>query len=114
VLAERTIEQVEEDLLALVPEDLRKSLDIEAIVVPGDPTEELIFQAKGRLADLIVLGAQGASAFAAVTRHGVVYKTLAHAPCPVLTLSPLVLAECGAKVREGAVHFGDPYLAGVI
>jgi nucleotide-binding universal stress UspA family protein len=114
VLADRTLEQVENDLLALVPEAMRKRVEVESIVVPGDPTEELLFQAKARQADLIVLGAQGASAFAAVTRHGVVYKTLAHATCPVLTLSPLVLAECGAKANEEKAHSGEPYLAGVI
>jgi nucleotide-binding universal stress UspA family protein len=68
---------------------------MQAIVVPGDPTEELLYQAGAQLADLIVLGAQGASAFAAITRHGVVYKVLAHAHCPVITLSPAVLAACG-------------------
>jgi nucleotide-binding universal stress UspA family protein len=80
-------------------------------VVPGDPTEELLFQARAQQADLIVLGAQGASAFAAITRHGVVYKVLAHAHCPVMTLSPVVLEKCGATgERLSAV---DTFLAGV-
>jgi uncharacterized protein YjbJ (UPF0337 family) len=57
---------------------------VQAIVVPGDPTEELLYQGRAQQADLIVLGAQGASAFAAITRHGVVYKVLAHAHCPVI------------------------------
>jgi nucleotide-binding universal stress UspA family protein len=80
-------------------------------VVPGDPTEELLYQARAQQADLIVLGAQGASAFAAVTRHGVVYKVLAHSHCPVITLSPAVLAVCaghGEKRRQAEV-----YMAGV-
>jgi len=63
----------------------------------------LLYQSTAQQADLLVLGAQGASAFAAVTRHGVVYKVLAHAHCPVMTLSPVVLAECGAK-PEKAQH----------
>ena len=71
-------------------------------MVPGDPTEELLYQSKAQQADLIVLGAQGASAFAAITRHGVVYKVLAHAHCPVITLSPVVLAECGIEGREAS------------
>ena len=78
----------------------------------GDPTEELLFQSRSQQADLIVLGAQGASAFAAITRHGVVYKTLAHAHCPVVTLSPVVLSECGAKPE--CVTTNETYLAGVI
>ena len=111
VLAGRTVEELETDLLALIPEEQRGRLSVQAIVVPGDPTEELLFQARAQQADLIVLGAQGASAFAAVTRHGVVYKVLAHAHCPVMTLSPTVLEKCGATgERLSAV---ETFLAGV-
>ena len=70
VLAGRTIDDIEADLLALVPDELREKITVQAIVVPGDPTEELLYQARAQQADLIVLGAQGASAFAAITRHG--------------------------------------------
>ncbi len=80
-------------------------------MVPGDPTEELLYQSRAQQADLIVLGAQGASAFAAITRHGVVYKILAHAQCPVITLSPVVLAECGVKAENATP--AEAYMAGV-
>jgi nucleotide-binding universal stress UspA family protein len=111
VLAGRTIEQVESDLFMLVPEDLRTKIAVQTIVVPGDPTEELLYQGKAQQADLIVLGAQGASAFAAITRHGVVYKVLAHSHCPVITLSPAVLAACGVKYDKE--HPAEVFLAGV-
>jgi nucleotide-binding universal stress UspA family protein len=111
VLAGRSIEEVEEELLSLVPEKLRFKLSVESIVVPGDPTEELLYQARAQQADLIVLGAHGASAFAAIARSGVVYKVLAHAHCPVITLSPALLVECGVThVRE---HRAEVFLAGV-
>jgi nucleotide-binding universal stress UspA family protein len=111
VLAGRTIEEIEADLLCLVPEELRHQVSIQTIVVPGDPTEELLYQSRAQQADLIVLGAHGASAFAAITRHGVVYKVLAHSHCPVMTLSPAVLAECGVKqVKE---RHAETFLAGV-
>jgi len=111
VLAGRTIEDLETDVLALIPAEQQARLSVQAIVVPGDPTEELLFQARAQQADLIVLGAQGASAFAAITRHGVVYKLLAHAHCPVMTLSPTVLEKCGATgERLSAV---ETFLAGV-
>jgi nucleotide-binding universal stress UspA family protein len=84
---------------------------VQPIVVPGDPTEELLYQGRAQEADLIVLGAQGASAFAAVARHGVVYRTLAHSHCPVMTLSPVVLAACGAKKER--VFASEVFLAGV-
>jgi nucleotide-binding universal stress UspA family protein len=111
VLAGRSIDQIEADLLDLVPEDLKRQIEIQAIVVPGDPTEELLYQSRAQNADLIVLGAHGASAFAAVTRHGVVYKTLAHSFCPVITLSPVVLASLGATGER--VSQVETFLAGV-
>jgi len=111
VLAGRTISDIERDLLRMVPEEFRDRLSVQAVVVPGDPTEELLYQSRAQHADLIVLGAQGASAFAAITRHGVVYKVLAHSHVPVMTLSPVVLAQCGATgERTTAV---DTFLAGV-
>ena len=111
VLAGRSIEQIEAGLMALVPPELQGKIAVQAIVVPGDPTEELLYQCRAQKADLIVLGAQGASAFAAITRHGVVYKVLAHSHCPVITLSPVVLAECG--VSGGKHHYSEAYMAGV-
>jgi nucleotide-binding universal stress UspA family protein len=112
VLTERTVEDLEEDLFSLVPEKLKKQIPIQTLVVPGDPTEELLYQARAQQADLIVLGAHGASAFAAIARSGVVYKVLAHSHCPVMTLSPAVLTECGVKYT-GREHRAEFFLAGV-
>ena len=112
VLAGRTVDQIEADLLAMVPDRLQNKIAVQSIVVPGDPTEELLYQAGAQQADLVVLGAHGASAFAAITRNGVVYKVLAHSHCPVVTLSPVVLAECGAPAEKRAQ--GEAYLAGVV
>ncbi len=111
VLAGRTIDDIESDLLRLVPEEFHARIQVQAIVVPGDPTEELLYQSRAQQADLIVLGAQGASAFAAITRHGVVYKVLAHSHCPVMTLSPVVLAESGAVGEKPTAV--ETFLAGV-
>jgi nucleotide-binding universal stress UspA family protein len=111
LLAGRSLDQLEADMLALVPPTLQGRVAIQTIVVPGDPTEELLYQSRAQQADLIVLGAQGASAFAAITRHGVVYKVLANASCPVLTLSPQVLAECGTSEKKPRTI--EEYMAGV-
>jgi nucleotide-binding universal stress UspA family protein len=111
VLAGRSIEEVEADLVALVPPELKANLAVQTIVVPGDPTEELLYQSRAQQADVIVLGAQGASTFAAITRHGVVYKVLAHSHCPVMTMSPVLLAECGVSGTKH--HSAEVYLAGV-
>lgn len=111
VLAGRSIDQIEADMLAMVPPGVTGNITAQAIVVPGDPTEELLYQARAQQVDLVVLGAQGASAFSAITRHGVVYRVLAHAQCPVITLSPVVLAACGS--RASAADSSEPYMAGV-
>lgn len=111
VMAGRSLDQIEQDLLALVPAKLQGKVAVQTIVVPGDPTEELLYQSKAQQADLIVLGAQGASAFAAITRHGIVYKVLAHAECPVMTLSPVMLAACGVKTDLASASETD--MAGV-
>ncbi len=111
VLANHTLDRLEADLLALIPARLRGKIAVQTVLAPGDPTEELLYQCKAQMADLIVLGAHGASAFAAITRHGVVYKVLAHAQCPVITLSPAVMAECG--VEEEKHESAEAYLAGV-
>ena len=59
-----------------------------------------------------MLGAHGASHFAAITCAGTVYKVLAYAHCPVITLSPIVLAERGA--RENMPRLSEvSHMAGV-
>ncbi|MGH9598917.1 MAG: universal stress protein [Terracidiphilus sp.] len=113
VLALRSIDQIEADMLSMIPNEIQGIIEAQTIVVPGDPTGELLYQARAQQADLIVLGAQGASAFAAITRHGVVYKVLAHAQCPVITLSPAVLAECGSRAGIDAARPSETYMAGV-
>jgi nucleotide-binding universal stress UspA family protein len=110
-LAHRSLDEVEAGMISLVPKNLQGQIEIQTVVVPGDPTEELLYQSRAQQVDLIVLGAQGASAFAAITRHGVVYKVLAHAHCPVITLSPVVLAECGSKAEKASP--AEAYMAGV-
>jgi nucleotide-binding universal stress UspA family protein len=105
------MDEVEADMLALIPESLLGQIAIQTVVVPGDPTEELLYQSRAQSADLIVLGAHGASAFAAATRRGVVYKVLAEAHCPVMTLSPVVLGESPAKPHHKPT---EAYTAGVI
>lgn len=111
MMAGRSIDQIENELVNLVPRELQEKIEVQAIVVPGDPTEELLYQSRAQQADLVVLGAHGATAFAAITRHGVVYKVLAHSQCPVLTLSPAVLAAAGATNEK--VSPVETFLAGV-
>jgi nucleotide-binding universal stress UspA family protein len=61
-------------------------LPIEPIVVHGNPAIEILAEAANRRASLIVLGATQRNAFRNLTRDRTIYKVLAHARCPVLTL----------------------------
>lgn len=62
------------------------SVPIEARVVHGRPEIEILAEAAEHHARLIVLGATQRNAFQNLTRERTIYKVLAHARCPVLTL----------------------------
>jgi nucleotide-binding universal stress UspA family protein len=109
----RTLDQIEADLPSLLPVPVLQKVTVRTKATVGDPIEELLYQGRSQKAHLIVLGAHGASQFAASTRAGTLYKMLAYAHCPVITLSPVVLAQCGAA--EESLHSSElHYLAGVI
>lgn len=110
----RTLDEMAMDLGRLIPGDVREKLEFETNVVVGDPTEELLYQGRVRHASLIVLGAHDASHFAAITPASSVYKVLAYARCPVLTLSPVLLRACGGPRSERASYYdADHFVAGV-
>ena len=111
ILAGRTLSQMEDELDSFIPAELRRKIGVRIRAVVGDPSEELLYQGRAERANLIVMGAQGASHFAAISRAGIVYKVLAYAQCPVLTLSPVVLTECGAG--EQHFHPSEVCMAGV-
>jgi nucleotide-binding universal stress UspA family protein len=59
---------------------------VEAHVIHGSPCIEILAQAAERRASLIVLGARPHILFESLTRDRTIYRVLAHARCPVLTL----------------------------
>jgi nucleotide-binding universal stress UspA family protein len=112
-LGDRTPDQIEAELPSLVPDKLKHRVRVRTRVALGDPAEELLLHGRTQQADLIVLGAHGASKFAAIARSGMVYKVVAYAHCPVIALSPIVLAECGARDDRPRAREVN-YMAGVI
>ncbi len=62
------------------------SMPIDPHVVHGNPAIEILAEAAERHAALIVLGATQRNTFQNLTRDRTIYKVLAHARCPVLTL----------------------------
>lgn len=112
-LAGRTLSEIGTEMIEMVPHSLRGKISVTARVMEGDPTEELLYQSRVLRANLIVMGAPGASHFAAVTHASTIYKALAYAHCPVMTLSPVLLAGC-----EPLLPLSEPadvrYIAGVV
>lgn len=62
------------------------SIPIESHVVHGNPEIEILAESSDRHAFLIVLGATQRNTFQNLARDRTIYKVLAHARCPVMTL----------------------------
>jgi nucleotide-binding universal stress UspA family protein len=77
---------------------------IDAAVVHGNPSIEILAEACERKASLIVLGAARRSIFENLARDGTVYRVLAHARCPVLTLREEEIASADIKHEHEAVY----------
>ena len=77
---------------------------VEPVVVHGDPSIEILALASERRAGLIVLGATQRSAFENLTRDRIIYRVLAHARCPVLTLCELQAAPEEAHAAAASTH----------
>lgn len=78
---------------------------VEPVVVYGNPAIEILALAAERHASLIVLGSTHRSAFENLTRDRTVYRVLAHAHCPVLTLNePLGVQPEYVREPETALH----------
>ncbi len=77
------------------------NLPIETIVLHGNPSIEILAEAADRRASLIVLGATHRSAFDNLTHDRTVYRVLAHARCPVLTLR-----EAQTSTEQSTRHVG--------
>ena len=77
---------------------------IEPVVAHGNPSIEILAAAAERHAGLIVLGATERSAFENLTRDRTVYRVLAHAHCPVLTLREPQARPAETHTEAVAVH----------
>ena len=77
---------------------------VEPHVVHGNPFIEILAEASERNASLIVLGATERSAFENLTRDRTIYRVLAHARCPVLTLRESQPEPAPADADRLAMH----------
>jgi nucleotide-binding universal stress UspA family protein len=77
---------------------------IDTHVVHGNPPIEILAQAAESHASLIVLGATESYVFENFTRDRTIYKVLAHARCPVLTLRAPTEAPVAIGEPSDAAH----------
>jgi len=77
---------------------------VEPHLVHGNPLIEILAEAAERRASLIVLGARPRSTFENLTRDRTIYRVLAHARCPVLTLREPQPNPAAAEAPSLAVH----------
>jgi nucleotide-binding universal stress UspA family protein len=80
------------------------SITVEPHVAHGNPTIEILAAASEMCARLIVLGATERSAFENLARDRTIYRVLAHARCPVLTLRESTMNSSGAEAESLAAH----------
>ncbi len=82
----------------------RCCLTVEPRVVHGNPSIEILAEASEQHANLIVLGATHRTALESLTRDRVIYKVLAHARCPVLTLREPLARPAEKETNRMAVQ----------
>lgn len=100
-VAAEVIERVERELKALIPDDLACECACTTRVAKGNIAIEILAEALSTHAGLIVLGAAHNSPIGAMAREGTVYRVLAHARCPVLTLREQETAADIEPHKEG-------------
>ncbi|HWG20978.1 MAG TPA: universal stress protein [Terracidiphilus sp.] len=83
---------------------LDSTVVIEPKVAHGNPSIEILAESSERNACLIVLGANHRSAFESLTRDRTVYKVLAHARCPVMTLRETLIDDEENIIPRIAMH----------
>ncbi len=77
---------------------------VEPHVVHGNPAIEILAEAEERHACLIVMGSTARSGFQNLTRDRTVYKILAHAHCPVMTLREAQVKDEDNAIAPMALH----------
>ncbi len=83
------MEQLREQLEAMVPEETRNWCDLTITLREGKPDEELIRYAAAKEIDLIVLGVRGHGLVEKLFIGSTTDRVARSAPCPVLSVKPV-------------------------
>lgn len=107
------VEQMTDEMTALLRPAKTAGLVTEALVQMGTPTIEILAAATSLHADLIVMGTHGATGFDHAILGSVTEKVLRRAHCPVLTVPPRAHATSKLPFKKllCPVDFADPSLA---
>ena len=113
--------QAERDLKDLVAPFVAEGVDVKTRVRRGDAWREILAEAEGLSADLVVMGTHGRSGFEHLLLGSVTEKVVRRATCPVLTVSNLPAPPrvgplfrrvlCAADLTEASAHTIDFALA---
>ena len=85
-------DQLNEKLIALVPEDAHACCSAKTVLLAGPPHEELIKYALVQDVDLIVMGVRGRSLVENLFVGSTTGRVVREAPCPVLSVKPGIAA----------------------
>ena len=77
--AERQVEK-------LVEKARKRGVHASAMMVTGDPAQQIVRMARSKRADLIVVGTHGRRGFSKFFLGSVAERVIATAPCPVMTV----------------------------
>lgn len=81
-----TVAEMEQRLRSSIPEEIRRSIDVEILIRVGIPFEEILKAARDEKAELIVMGTHGRTGIAHMVIGSVAEKVIRNAPCPVLCI----------------------------
>ncbi len=79
-------EDIHAQLNDLIPENTKKHIQADILVVKGVPYIEIIKAAKDLSADLIVMGTHGRTGLKHILIGSVAQRVIQKAPCPVLSI----------------------------
>jgi nucleotide-binding universal stress UspA family protein len=105
IVSQEATDRANRALAALIPADLACQCSCMVRTAKGNAAIEILAEASRLKAGLIILGAVNSSPLNSLAREGTVYRVLAHAHCPVLTLREEHIAAENRSEKEGlALH----------
>jgi nucleotide-binding universal stress UspA family protein len=97
-----TLRQEHRDVHALAKKLKSEGYDASASLMPGDPVQQILREARRRTAHLIVIGSHGHGALYHLLMGSTVTGVLRRAPCPVLVVPAKIAIAAVASLPEAS------------